>query len=266
MKRLHRVYHNHISARVWRCSPSIKPVLPSRHSSTIVTSAPSQQQHLASSITTLLKDNNIRLTSLSHDLWRNVVQPGDNCIDATAGKGIDTTLLASLVGPTGHIYAFDVQQEALETTKSAVKDNIDENSRPSIDYILGCHSEMTQRITAVLSSSHGDGDDDDDDDSSNIEGCVALVCFNLGYLPGKGDKNITTRCETTLKAIQAAQQLLKPGGMVSVLSYLGHEEGRREYEAVKRGMVELPTYEWITLQVQTLNRPSAPILMTAQKR
>jgi predicted methyltransferase len=262
MKGLHRVYHNHISARVLRCSPSVTPVLPPRHSSTTVTSATSQQQHLASSITTLLKDNNIRLTSLSHDLWRNVVQPGDICIDATAGKGIDTTLLASLVGPTGHIYAFDVQQEALETTKYAIKDNIDENFKPSIDYILGCHSEMTQRIAAVSSSSHGN----DDDDISDIEGFVALVCFNLGYLPGIGDKNITTRCESTLKAIQAAQQLLKPGGMVSVLSYLGHEEGRREYEAVKRGMVELPTYEWITLQVQTLNRPSAPILMTAQKR
>lgn len=251
MKRFHRVYHNHLSTRVSGCSP--------RHSST-VTSATSQQQHLASSISNLLKDNNIRLTSLSHDLWRNIVQPGDICIDATAGKGIDTTQLASLVGPTGHIYAFDVQQEALETTKYAIKDNIDENFRPGIDYVLGCHSEMKQRIADLSSSSHGD------DNSISSSKCVSLVCFNLGYLPGIGDKITTTRCETTLKAIQAAQQLLKPGGMVSVLSYLGHEEGRREYEAVKRGMVELPTSEWITLQVQTLNRPSAPILMTAMKR
>ena len=40
---------------------------------------------------------------------RQVVQPGDTVIDATMGNGHDTAMLAELVGESGHVIAFDVQ-------------------------------------------------------------------------------------------------------------------------------------------------------------
>lgn len=52
-----------------------------------------------------------------------------------------------------------------------------------------------------------------------------LVAFNLGYLPG-GDKAITTTSETTLVALGAAERILMPGGLISVVAYVGHPGGR----------------------------------------
>ena len=42
---------------------------------------------------------------------------GDICIDATAGNGHDTLLLAELVGASGSIIAFDIQEQAVQETK-----------------------------------------------------------------------------------------------------------------------------------------------------
>lgn len=52
-----------------------------------------------------------------------------------------------------------------------------------------------------------------------------LVAFNLGYLPG-GDKRIITSSASTLLALEAAKDLLLPGGLISVVAYVGHPGGR----------------------------------------
>jgi hypothetical protein len=52
-----------------------------------------------------------------------------------------------------------------------------------------------------------------------------LVAFNLGYLPG-GDKEIITRSETTLLALEAAKRILIQGGLISIVVYVGHPGGR----------------------------------------
>jgi hypothetical protein len=52
-----------------------------------------------------------------------------------------------------------------------------------------------------------------------------LVAFNLGYLPG-GDKEIITRSETTLLALEAAKRILIPQGLISIVVYVGHPGGR----------------------------------------
>lgn len=49
-----------------------------------------------------------------------------------------------------------------------------------------------------------------------------LVCFNLGYLPW-GDKDLMTQPETTTAAVQTALDILAPEGVLSVVSYTGHE-------------------------------------------
>ena len=56
------------------------------------------------------------LIELAHELVRGVLQPGDIAIDATAGNGHDTQLLAECVGPTGTVYSFDIQLAALAVT------------------------------------------------------------------------------------------------------------------------------------------------------
>ena len=51
-----------------------------------------------------------------------------------------------------------------------------------------------------------------------------LVAFNLGYLPG-GDKTITTVSETTQLALEATKKILIPGGLISLVVYVGHPGG-----------------------------------------
>ena len=50
------------------------------------------------------------------------VQPGDICIDATMGNGNDTLLLCSLCQETGHVYAFDIQEQALAHTRQRLRE------------------------------------------------------------------------------------------------------------------------------------------------
>ena len=55
--------------------------------------------------------------------------------------------------------------------------------------------------------------------------------FNLGYLPG-GDHCITTTAEDTLIGLQEALRVIRPGGIVTVVLYSGHEEGAEEKRRV----------------------------------
>ncbi len=51
---------------------------------------------------------------------------------------------------------------------------------------------------------------------------AALICFNLGYLPRQGNKLETaTKLSTTVAAIEAALEVIRPGGCISVLCYSG---------------------------------------------
>ena len=59
---------------------------------------------------------------LSHFYAAQAAGPGGVCIDATAGNGNDTAFLAGLVGPEGKVYAFDVQQKAIASTKKRLED------------------------------------------------------------------------------------------------------------------------------------------------
>lgn len=52
-----------------------------------------------------------------------------------------------------------------------------------------------------------------------------MVAFNLGYLPG-GNKSVITVSNTTLLALKAAERVLMPGGLISLVVYIGHPGGR----------------------------------------
>ncbi|CAB4275548.1 unnamed protein product [Prunus armeniaca] len=58
----------------------------------------------------------------------------------------------------------------------------------------------------------------------NIREGNGLVAFNLGYLLG-GDKTIITESETTLKALEVAKSIVLPGGLISLVVYVGHLGG-----------------------------------------
>ena len=60
---------------------------------------------------------------LSHDVLKEAVQKGDTVIDATMGNGHDTLFLCELVGEEGKVIAFDVQAQAVESTRQRLSEN-----------------------------------------------------------------------------------------------------------------------------------------------
>ncbi len=131
-------------------------------------------------------------------LWQLVprfVTAGDICVDATVGNGKDTAALCRIVGSNGHVYGFDIQNEALEQASLLLNGSVPETS---FTLIHASHALMSRHVTQP----------------------VDLVLFNLGYLPG-GDKSITTKSESTLKAMASSLELLKCGGKLAAVLYPG---------------------------------------------
>ena len=187
---------------------------------------------------------NARLTHIAHATWSQILRSGDTVVDATCGNGHDTVFLAQSIGSQGQTYAFDLQESATTSTRTVIETSIPSDSRPEMHYVTGCHSKLQE----VVGSNR-----------------ARLICFNLGYLPG-GDKNVITTQDSTLAAVEAALEVLHPGGLLSILSYTGHDGGMDEYAAVSALLEKLPTAYWVSSQIKLLNRPTAPVLLLAWKR
>jgi len=143
---------------------------------------------------------------ISHRIIEKVVMPGDIVVDATAGNGNDTLFLANLVGDEGKVYAFDIQDKAIENTKKRLLEN---DKYKNVKLIKDSHENMDKYVP--------DG--------------VKAVMFNLGYLPG-GDHSIGTKPSSTIKAMEKALSLLIPEGIITIVVYYGGDSGFEEKEAV----------------------------------
>ena len=175
----------------------------------------------------------------AHDWISRVVLPGDTVVDATAGNGHDTVFLARLAGPSGHVHAFDVQEEAIRSTRERLE------AAGLFTSAIHLHPASHDRLAELVS------------------GPVKAIVFNLGYLPG-GDKKTVTRTGSTLAALEQAAALAAPNGLLSVMCYPGHEGGDTEAEAVEAFLSRLPHHSWRTGKYQLLNTYSpAPFQICA---
>ncbi|HHX87018.1 MAG TPA: methyltransferase domain-containing protein [Firmicutes bacterium] len=152
--------------------------------------------------------------------------------DATAGNGRDTLMLARQVGPWGRVYAFDIQELALQRTRELL---VQEGVAGRVYLILNGHEHMSRHIKVPL----------------------AAVMFNLGYLPG-GDQGVITGADTTVAGIREALSLLKPGGLVTIVIYTGHRGAAEEKEAVLRYCRRLDQKQYTVMHVNFINQVRCP--------
>ena len=177
---------------------------------------------------------------LAADVLSRVLSEGDSAVDATMGNGHDTEALCRLVGPSGRVYAFDIQPQAVENTRLRLLE-AGLADRASL-FCLG-HEHLAEAV----------------------HGPVRAVMFNLGWLPG-GDHGITTLLPTTLSAVEQALSLLLPGGVLVLCAYPGHPEGAREKESLISFFSSLPPQRYNVLRQVFLNAgPSAPECFVVQK-
>ncbi|KAF8069480.1 RPL24B [Scenedesmus sp. PABB004] len=172
------------------------------------------------SLAELLGEHGARLTTAAQMVWASVLRPGDLAIDATCGNGNDTLFLASAVGPRGAVVGVDVQAAAVDATRALLADRLPPGGAPRVDLHVACHSQLQALV------------------GSNV---ARVVAFNLGYLPRGADKTVATRRETTLAAVEAALEVVVPGGLVSIMAYVGHPGGLEEYEQPSRALDMAPT-------------------------
>lgn len=147
-----------------------------------------------------------KTTELAMALTLTYIRSGDTVVDATCGTGQDTLSLAKAVGDRGRVYAFDIQKKALLLTEARLHSH-------------GITNVRLLRSSFVSMSTH------------IPENSAAAVVFNLGYLPG-GDHSITTTADETIEGLEAALRTIHPGGIVTVVLYDGHEQGKAEKKRV----------------------------------
>lgn len=169
---------------------------------------------------------------ISKRICKLKLQNGDIAVDCTMGNGNDTAFLCQLVGDKGKVYAFDIQEQALaSTSKKLVALNYLDRAR----LILDGHQNIDKYVTEH----------------------VRLIIFNLGYLP-KGNHEITTTKESTLEAVQKCLQLLEPNGIILLIVYPGHENGRIEKEALDSFTVKLNQKEYNVAKISLVNQINNP--------
>ena len=186
-----------------------------------------------------------KTTELAMYLASAYTFPGCIIIDATCGNGHDTLALAS--SDPSRLYAFDIQQQAVDNTAALLSSE-------------GYGTAIENGTISIICDSHSNM-------QAHVKEPADLIVFNLGYLPG-GDKTITTSSEETMAAIRSSMALLNKGGLVCITMYSGHAEGSAEKEMLMQMAAELDPKVYHAAYINFLNQHNSPpeILLITRKK
>lgn len=182
-----------------------------------------------------------KIVEFSHLLIKDYIEKYKHndmiMIDATCGRGNDTKFMAQLLNGFGHVYSYDIQLDAINSTKELLaKENINN--------------------VTLLHQNHNQIDQFEFD----------LILYNLGYLPN-GDKNITTTHQSTIQSIELAlsRMWLNPQLLIIIVLYPGHKEGKIESDLIDDLAFHLNSKEYLVTKYLNYNRPSSPYIITISK-
>lgn len=173
------------------------------------------------------------LLSLQKSFILSHLREGDTCADFTMGNGHDTLFLSTTVGERGKVYAFDIQESALESTRARLEA---EGAPKNYTLIKDSHSNLGLYIKEKIKAG----------------------MFNLGYLPGSGNKALTTMRETTIPAVMGAIDLLDAKSILLIAIYPGHEEGDAEGKALEEIFNKIDRHAISVMKVKIINSPTSP--------
>ncbi|QHT62732.1 methyltransferase domain-containing protein [Paenibacillus lycopersici] len=236
----------------------------------------------------------LSVLGMAQRLVKERAAPGGAVIDATCGNGVDTQFLAGLVGPRGAVYAFDIQEAALERTRARLaalelggagwrrNASLTDGEAPGVGETrnaaepgaaaseVGRAPQRGGREAAnggPLRLVHASHAEMDKHVSDAHRGMIDAVMFNLGYLPGANrDQAVITEPASTIAALKLAMTLLRPGGIVTAVLYPGHPGGLEEAEAVAAWASALPQVEGQAMLYRLVQKPEAPYLIAIEKK
>ena len=150
---------------------------------------------------------------LCHAFLTARLAPGGLYVDATCGNGGDTAFLCRLAGGAGRVLGFDIQPEAIASTRQNL-------ARKGLAAELHCdsHANLLQYVQP---------------------GTVDAVMFNFGWLPG-ADHGVFSHAQSSIPALEAALEALRPGGVLSAILYSGKVIGSDEKTEILQWMRSRP--------------------------
>lgn len=172
------------------------------------------------------------ITDYVHQFVTSHIQNGSICVDATAGNGNDTVFLCEHAGMDGKVFAFDIQEAAIENTKKRVKESGYQNA----EIIFDSHVNMKKYLE---------------------EKSVDCILFNFGYLPG-GNHAIATKASTSIEAIKEGLDCLKKDGIMGLCIYSGKDSGFEEKEAILNYLKQIDSKKYLVLVTEYYNRVNHP--------
>jgi predicted methyltransferase len=152
-------------------------------------------------------------------------------IDLTCGNGYDTLFLSNLAGPSGKVTAFDIQETAIERTKSLLQ-----NKGKFNNYVIIKDSHefigkyLTEKIDAAV--------------------------FNLGYLP-QHNKEIYTKPDTTICSLNSLIPYLKDSGRIYIAAYTAHDKGC-EIAKISEYLNSFNKKEYNVIHIKIINKENTP--------
>lgn len=169
-------------------------------------------------------------------LEQNFVENGIY-VDFTMGNGHDTLWLAKKADK-GIVVAFDIQKQAIDSTKTL----LEKNNIKNVTLILDSHSEFDRYV------------------NQEINGGI----FNLGYLPNS-NKEIVTNKDSTKEAINKAVDKLKVKGCLVIVIYVGHGGGQDEARVVEDVAMQLDAKRYQVCRYQPINKTSPPYVICIER-
>ena len=160
------------------------------------------------------------------------------CIDATCGNGGDTAFLCRLAGPEGRVLGFDIQPEAVTSTRARL-----EKQGLTAELICDSHANLLQYVRP---------------------GTADIVMFNFGWLPG-ADHSVFSTADSSIPALEAALAAHRRRAQRHPLQRPRHRHGRKaEHPRLAAGSPAGKIYR-TGVRFCQLGRHRAPALPCSEK-
>lgn len=173
-----------------------------------------------------------RISSIAHRILLEALKADAIVVDLTMGNGNDTLFACQHFK---HVYAFDVQIEALQKTQEKCK------AYTNLTLHHASHADLSQYIFEPVNA----------------------YIFNGGYLPHSAS-TLTTHSDSSLSAFSQAISLLKQEGLLVLSFYRKHPGGQAEYEVCSDGLNQNKNIH-LERMFHYDNDPLSPILLVFKK-
>ncbi|MEQ0488866.1 class I SAM-dependent methyltransferase [Anaerococcus murdochii] len=156
--------------------------------------------------------------------------------DMTVGAGNDSLYILENT-KVERLYGFDIQKEAEIKAKKLIGEDL------RFIFNLASHDQIENYV------------------KENLD----LAIYNLGYLPG-GNKEITTKYQTTIKSLEKTLDLLNKEGKIILTIYPGHPAGKVESEELEKFLAKIDPKKYAVMKLSYQNRPkNPPYIIVIQK-